>query len=302
MLVETLALWTALCPLVAGQAAKEIPLWEGKAPSETREAAEPKDQSKPKDGRVAGKSVIRLAPVVTPTVAVFLPPADKATGGAVVICPGGGRQILAWDLEGTEVAEWLNTLGIAGIVLKYRVPAPKGEMPWQNAVGDAQRAISLARANAKAWQINPNKIGILGFSAGGEVAALTSLATERAYAAADAIDQESCAPNAALLIYPAYLVNTSRDKLLGHVKVHAKAPATFFVHAMDDPVVPESSMLLALALRREKVPVEAHLFASGGHGYGLRATDSPVTGWPKLAGAWLTRQFDDKPIAQKRAP
>lgn len=291
MLASLWALWMTITPLSPAQAPREVRLWEGKAPRETREAAEPRDQSKPNEGKVAGKPVIRLAPVVDPAVTVYLPPADKATGGAVVICPGGGRRILAWDLEGTEVAEWLNSIGIAGIVLKYRVPAPAGDTPWRNAVADAQRAVSLTRANAKAWNIQPNKVGILGFSAGGEVAALTSLATERQYPAADAVDQEGCVPDAALLIYPAYLVNKERDSLLPHVKPHAKAPATFFVHAMDDPVVPESSMLLALALRREKVPVESHLFATGGHGYGLRPTDSPVTGWPKLAGTWLTRRF-----------
>ncbi len=301
MLATLWAVVAATAPLVWNQSPAEVRLWEGKAPREIREAAEPKDQSKPNEGKVAGKPVIRLAPVVDPTVTVYLPPADKATGGAVVICPGGGRRILAWDLEGTEVAEWLNSIGIAGIVLKYRVPAPAGEMPWQNALADAQRAISLTRANAKAWNIQPNKVGILGFSAGGEVAALTSLATARQYPAADAVDSEPCVPDAALLIYPAYLVNKERDSLLPHVKPHAKAPATFFVHAMDDPVVPESSMLLALALRREKVPVESHLFATGGHGYGLRQTDSPVTGWPKLAGTWLTRRFASAP-AGKAAP
>lgn len=290
----------AVEPLLAqGGKPVEVRLWEGKAPRETREPAEPKDISKPNEGKVAGKPVIRLAPVVEPTVTVYLPPEEKATGAAVVICPGGGRQILAWDLEGTEVAEWLNSIGVAGIVLKYRVPAPAGEQPWQNAVGDAQRALSLARAKAGEWRINPDKIGILGFSAGGEVAALTSLATERMYPAADAVDKEPCVPNAALLIYPAYLVDKERKNLLPHVKPHAKAPPTFFVHAMDDPVVPESSALLALALRREKVPVEAHLFASGGHGYGLRPTAKPVTGWPKLAGPWLSQTFGPANQASK---
>ncbi len=264
-----------------------VRLWSGKAPRETREPAPTRDITKPGEGKVAGKSVFRLTPVVDPQVTVFLPPAEKATGAAVVICPGGGRHILAWDLEGSEVAEWLNTLGIAGVVLSYRVPAPAGETPWQNAVTDAQRAISLTRSRAKEWNLNPDKVAILGFSAGGEVATLTSLATARGYPASDMVDEQSCVPSAALLIYPAYLVDAKTQALLPHVKVHAKTPPTFLVHAMNDPVTPDSSLLMAQALRRAKVPFELHLFARGGHGYGLRATAEPVTGWPALAGPWL---------------
>ncbi len=159
-----------------------LDLWPDQPPGESRKLEAERDLTKPTDGKVAGKRVMRIGNVSTPTLTIYHPPEDIATGTAVVICPGGGHHILAWDLEGTEVAEWLNSLGVTAILLKYRVPARNPKKRWEAAVQDAQRAVSTTRGQAKAWRIRPDRIGILGFSAGGNLAmmALTSY-EKRAY-------------------------------------------------------------------------------------------------------------------------
>lgn len=262
-----------------------------------------RDLTKPEDKLIAGERIIKLGHVSTPQVHVYLPPSDKANGSAVVICPGGGFSILAWDLEGTEVAEWLNELGVAAIVLKYRVPTrqhgedlvsaptsdslkmPKGEL---GPVMDAQRALSLTRANAEAWRLDSDRIGVLGFSAGGVMAALAAVADgERAYEKIDATDEASCRANFALLIYPGWLVDKKTGALLPHVSVDAQAPPMFFAHAADDRVTCLSSTALFSALKLVDVPAELHVYASGGHGYGLRRTDEPVTTWTDRAEEWM---------------
>ena len=266
-------------------------LWPGTPPGDTKELPPEADQTK-EDGRaIAGKRVIRLGNVSTPQIAVYQPANKKANGAAVVICPGGGHHILAYDLEGTEVAEWLNTLGVTGIVLKYRVPARDPQERWRAAVQDAQRAVSLVRAKAGQWSLDPKRIGILGFSAGGETAARASLFVDRKYEAVDDVDQTSHRPDFSMLIYPAYLTNDKKTALREDVVVTSNTPPCFLVHANDDGVTPLSSALLYAELKRNGISAELHIYESGGHGYGLRADESkPVTSWPARCETWLKRR------------
>ncbi|HVW39391.1 MAG TPA: alpha/beta hydrolase [Pirellulales bacterium] len=266
-----------------------LPIWPGKAPGETKELPPEENVTKPGQKDAGGKPIIRLTNVSIPTVSVYRPAKEKDTGTAVIICPGGGHQILAFNHEGTEVAEWLTTLGVTGIVLKYRVPTrtPDGKR-WLAAVQDAQRAVSFVRAKAKEWELNPQRIGILGFSAGGETAGLTSYFADRQYEPADEIDQVSFRPDFAMLIYPAYFEKKGEPtKLREDVAITKNAPPTFLVHAWDDPVTVFSSLHIAAELRKVGVPTELHIYANGGHGYGMRDTGHDVNTWPQRAADWL---------------
>ena len=269
-------------------AAEVVKLWPGgRAPGDTKELGPEADQNADGKTKVAGKPIIRLGNVSEPELHFYAAPADKANGTCIIVCPGGGHTILAWDLEGTEVAEWLNGIGVHAAVLKYRVPSRTESPRYTAAVQDAQRALSLVRSKADQWKVDANKLGILGFSAGGETAALATLLPKRLYEKVDATDDLAWKPNFSVLIYPAYLVNKQGTQLLEHVTVDDKSPPMFLVHAANDPVVPESSVLLWLELKRHKIPAELHVFSQGGHGYGLRATEMPVTGWPAACAAWL---------------
>lgn len=276
----------------AAEPTQVLNVWPGKPPGDHATTEPERDMTKPTDRPVAGKAVIRLGNVATPTISVFLPPKEKRNGATVVICPGGGFNILAFDLEGTEVAEWLNSLGVAGIVLKYRVPTGQKNPRWQMPAQDAQRALSLVRSKAAEWGLDPQRIGLLGFSAGGMTAAMASLQSAkngmRLYDAADDVDKVSCRPDFVALIYPAYLVDNNQQ-LIPEAVVTKDTPPTFFAHAYDDPVRCESSVQLFLALKRMGVPSELHIYDAGGHGYGLRVTDMPVTSWPKRCEEWLRR-------------
>ncbi|MCA9136804.1 MAG: alpha/beta hydrolase [Planctomycetales bacterium] len=276
----------------ATQAAEPIVLnvWPGTPPGETKELPAEADQTKPEDKLIAGRRIIKLGNVSTPQIAVYQPPADKRNGTAVVICPGGGHYILAYDLEGTEIAQWLNTQGITGIVLKYRVPFRDPDERWKAAVQDAQRAMALVRHHAAQWDIDPNRIGICGFSAGGETAALTAIFTERQYEPIDSVDQLSSRPDFAMLIYAAGLVEKDTTTLHDYIKVSKDTPPMFFVHAYDDRVSAHHPLSLASALKQVGVSAELHLYATGGHGYGLRPTEEPVNQWPQQAEKWLARQ------------
>jgi len=235
------------------------------------------------------RKVIRLTDVDRPTLTIYRPEAGKENGACVVICPGGAYNILAWDLEGTEVAAWLNGLGVTAAVLKYRVPrVEKDELPG-GPLQDAQRAIRLVRANAEAWKIYPKRVGVLGFSAGGHLAASASL-KPASYEALDKIDERPCRPDFTLLIYPAYLVTKKRDALTDDFKVTKAAPPMFLAHAHDDGVPAENSVLLYLALKRAGVAADLHVYSKGGHGFGLRASKDPVSTWPARAGEWLKRE------------
>jgi acetyl esterase/lipase len=266
-----------------------IELWPKGTPGEKGEIGEEKDFTKPTDNLVGGKRVGRIGNVSRPTLTVYRAPEAKATGTAVLVVPGGGYNILAWDLEGTEVCEWLNSIGVTGLLLKYRVPKRPGLEKHAPPLQDAQRALGLARSNAKEWGIDPKRIGALGASAGGHlVAALCTQSDVRTYPTLDAADQVSCRPDFTILIHPAYLtVKEKGDAIAPDVAVAATHPPAFVVMTQDDPVRVENAVHYFLALKQAKVPAELHLYPTGGHGYGLRRTQHFVTTWPDRAMDWL---------------
>ncbi len=267
-------------------------IWPGKPPGETKDLPPEVDLTKDTDKLIAGKRIIKLGNVSTPQIAIYKPEKSKDTGASVIICPGGGHHILAYDLEGTEVAQWLNTLGVTGIVLKYRVPFRNPEKRWGAAVADAQRAVSLVRSKAAELNLDPKRIGICGFSAGGETAGLTSLfLEERQYTAADDVDKVSCKPDFSILIYPAGFDTKGQAQIRETIKVTKDAPPMFLVHAFDDPVTANNSLALTMELKKAGVPAELHIYDAGGHGYGLRLVSTlPITTWPKRCEEWLSRR------------
>ncbi len=271
-----------------------LSVWPNKAPGETKEIPAEMEVTQGGPKIVAGKPIYLVTNVSKPELAVYRPNQELNSGMAVIICPGGGHNLLAYDLEGTEIAAWLNTLGHTGIVLKYRVPFRNPDFKGLAALQDAQRAISVVRARSNDLGIEANKIGIMGFSAGGEVAARTSLQfNARKYEKTDTVDETSCRPDFSMLIYPAYLVKD--NALLDELKPATDTPPTFMVHAWDDNVTPLSSLCLATELKKVGVPTELHMFALGGHGYGIRHVDGmPVTDWTLQAAPWL------KKIASKK--
>ena len=265
-----------------------IPLWPRGVPGEPNSELVEKDNTKPTDNIVAGKPVIRLTGVSNPTIAVY-PPKGKNTGAAMVVCPGGGYSILAMDLEGTEICSWLNSMGMTAVLLKYRVPARQGIPRYQAPAQDAQRALGLVRANARAWNIDPQKIGIMGFSAGAHLSATVSTNyKERMYEPVDEADRTSCRPDFVMLVYPAYLtVKEQGDQVAPELHVDSTTAPTLLIQTEDDPVRVEGSLFYYLALKKEKVPAEMHLYAKGGHGYGLRSKGTGINSWPAAAQGWL---------------
>jgi acetyl esterase/lipase len=229
--------------------------------------------------------------VTRPTLTVFRPAKDKDTGAAMLIAPGGGYHNLAWDREGTEVAAWLNSIGVTGIVLKYRCPRRPGDVKGEPPIGplkDAQRAVSLVRSKAKEWGIDPNRIGMIGFSAGGHLVGATCTNFEhRAYEPIDAIDKVSCRPDFGIMAYSGYFKRKDKDEIAATVRTPAGTPPLFFVHASDDPVSEvEHSVTFYLALKRAKIDAELHVYTSGGHGFGVRP-DGPCAGWTRTCVEWL---------------
>ena len=232
------------------------------------------DTTTAKDNLVAGKPVIRLGNVSDPTLTFYPAAPGNNSGAMVVVFPGGGYRILALDLEGSEVCEWLNSIGVNAALVKYRVPPAPGTLRYSAPLIDAQHALAVVRSHAGEWHIDAHRIGVIGFSAGGHLAALASNSDFR--------------PDFALLIYPAYLTAESDLTLLApELAVSANTPPTFLIQTEDDGVHVENSLVYYAALKKFKVPAEMHIFAKGGHGYGLRPSAEPVTQWPKLAEAWL---------------
>ena len=249
-----------------------------------------------KHERVAGKPYIYAGNVAQPTLTLYVPH-GKNTGAAVLVIPGGGFQILAMDLEGTEVCDWLNARGITCVLLKYRVPSepydwhcdcrPHNlEVPTRS-LEDVQRAMGLIRLNAKAWNIDPHRLGVIGFSAGGYLVAEISTHFERRlYAPVDAADRESCRPDFAIGIYPGHLA-TDQGTLNPTLPVTKDTPPTFLLQAEDDHVDGWQSPVYYDALRKVGVPAELHVYPHGGHAFGLRRTREPITAWPDLVDIWL---------------
>jgi acetyl esterase/lipase len=277
----------------------QVPIWPGAAP-DARPAKGPEVATTEKESLVAGRPVVMVDNVSRPTMTLYSPN-GKNTGAAVVVFPGGGYVRLAIDLEGTEVCDWLTSKGIACVLLKYRVPdsGPAWHDDCQcnihpkapTALEDAQRTVGLVRFHAAEWHIDPHKIGVLGFSAGGHLVAATSTHfTRRLYPAVDAADKERCRPDFAVAIYPGHMLeNTTKEfELNPEIPVTARTPPTFLLQAEDDNVDGVTqSLVYYIALKKAGVPVEMHLYAQGGHAFGLRRTKLPVTGWPQLVETWL---------------
>ena len=270
----------------------QIPLWPAVL------AAPDSESLATASNLVAGKPWTYISNVSRPTLTVYSP-AGANTGAAVLVFPGGGYQILAIDLEGTEVCDWLVAKGITCVLLKYRVPNTGGA--WSEQCGcdtitriskplaDAQRAMGLIRLHAAEWQIDPHKIGVLGFSAGGHLSAVLSTHfDQRLYDAVDSADQQSCRPDFAVVIYPGYLA-LSEQNFAPNADIHVseQTPPTFLLQAEDDPVHVENATVYFGLLKNARVPAELHIYSEGGHGYGLRPTDKPVTHWPNLVETWL---------------
>ena len=243
----------------------------------------------PSTNQVAGRPFMQLGNVADPSITVYRPPKEKSNGATVLVFPGGSYRILAIDIEGSEVCEWLNSLGVTAVLLRYRVPARTGRPRHAAALEDAQRAISYVRSHAEEWRVDPKRIGVLGFSAGGHLAAAASTNfSTRTYTEVDAADRASCRPDFAILIYPAFLTPPGQTgQLTPEITVNAGTPPTFIVQTEDDPVRVENSLFYYLALKNAKVPAEMHLFAAGGHGYGMRPISSTVSTWPHRAEEWL---------------
>lgn len=234
----------------------------------------------------------RIAYVAEPTLTLYRPAAENANGCAVVICPGGGYNILAWNKEGLEVAEWFNTFGVTAAVLKYRVPRRDPETPHLEPLQDAQRAIRLVRHRAEEWRVDPQRVGVLGFSAGGHLTVMAGTHWDRpAYEPRDEIDRLSCRPDFIMPIYAAYLGEKYDDRqetrLSALVRVTKETPPTFLAVTHDDAYRGLQSALLLVELKKAGVPAELHVYAKGGHGYGLRPVDSPVANWPQRATEWM---------------
>jgi acetyl esterase/lipase len=257
--------------------ATTVPLWPGgQIPG--RASAGPE-----RELPARGDNVIRLTEVTTPTIAVFKASGAKSPTPAIIICPGGGYGALAYNKEGTEVAAWLNTIGITGIVLKYRVPSNQ-----DGAFQDIQRAIRLVRHRAAEWNISPKQIGVLGFSAGGHLSARLSTNADKAtYPRLDAVDDEKLRPDFAILVYPAYL-SKAPGKLSEGLPVTDTTPPTFLAHAEDDKSFIAGSKVYHATLQAAKIPTEFFHCASGGHGHGLRS-DKEIKVWPTKCQEWLVK-------------
>lgn len=269
---------------------EQLPLWPGPLPNATR-AAVPAESVSTGQHPVAGRSWTYVSNVSRPTITLYSP-TGGATGAAVVVFPGGGYSIVAIDLEGTEACDWLVSKGITCVLLKYRVPCAKTG-PYRDcltALQDAQRALGIVRFHAAEWHVDPRKVGVLGFSAGGHmVAAISTHWAKRLYPPVDAADTLSCRPDFAMALYPGHIAVDERKFAQNpDIRVTSRTPPTFIVQAEDDPVDPvENSIVYHAALRKAGVPVELHLFATGGHAFGLRRTSAPITAWPELAERWL---------------
>jgi acetyl esterase/lipase len=288
------------CTLVISAQEYRLPLYSGTIPNSKNTGQKEKTER---------TEITVISNVQVPDIAVYLPTKRLSTGQAVVICPGGGYWILAYDLEGTDIARYLNSIGVAAIVLKYRLPTYGNcVVPDKAPLMDAQRAIRLVRFNSSQWNINPHKIGVMGFSAGGHLA--STLGTHFDYgdpAASDSVERQSCRPDFMILMYPVITFTDpsmhkgSRDALLGkepdsdlvryysnELQVKEDTPPAFFVHADNDTGVPvENTLLMYKALRAKKIPAELHILSEGEHGFGLGTGNEHIASWTNNLKLWL---------------
>lgn len=274
---------------------EQMAIWPN-SPPDAKPVPKPETEGQTKS-LVAGKPWTWVAYVTRPTLTVYSP-AGKNTGAAIVVIPGGGFEVLAIDLEGTEVCDWLTAKGITCVLLKYRVPSepydwhcdcrPDGLITSTRSLQDLQRTMGLVRLHAHAWHIDPHRIGVLGFSAGGYLAAeISTRYARRLYAPVDEADRQSARPDFAVLVYPGHLA-TEADTLNPNVPVTSDTPPTFLLQAENDKVDGVHQVLVYnAALEKAGVPTEMHVYPQGGHAFGLRPTAFPITGWPRLVETWL---------------
>ena len=264
-------------------------LWPGPVPGDVGIAGQ--EKTRIHDSRFVGNTLL-ITNVTRPSLTVHLPPAEKNTGTAMLICPGGGYWDLFWELEGEEVAAWLASRGIAGIILKYRVPRRPGDekgVPPSGPLSDAQRAVSMVRSRAREWRIDPDRIGIVGFSAGGHLALATATGfQERSYPQIDVVDNVSCRPDFAVLCYSGYLKEGDCDRISDGIHIPPDTPPVFLTHASDDSESDVAHSVIAyLGLHRAGVPAELHVYASGEHDFGVRRDGKLPSSWPQLCLDWL---------------
>lgn len=275
-----------------------VNLWPGKVPGDV--GIDGQETSRIYDSPIVGPTKL-ITNVTRPTLTIYQPPMEMNTGTAMIILPGGGYHNLFWELEGEEVAAWLNSVGMTGIILKYRCPRRPGDVKGEPPLGptiDAQRAVSLVRSKASEWGINPKRIGMVGFSAGGHlaIATATSFGT-RTYEPVDAVDRTSCRPDFAIGCYSGYLKAKDKDEIAAGIRIPADTPPIFLAHASDDSEkvggsISEHSAIMYLALKRAGVPAELHIYASGNHDFGVRQSDKLLpSSWPQLCVKWL-RSYD----------
>ena len=297
-IVSTAALFVSL--IVGWSAAAGEPLvvalWPGKVPDESGDIGPERIRLSPALDRKqveVTEPTQMITDVTKPTITIYHPEKEKDTGTAMLICPGGGYWNLYWQLEGEEVAAWLNSIGVTGIILKYRVPRrpdePKGE-PARRPLQDAQRAVSLIRSKARQWGIE--RIGVVGFSAGGHLAMATATSfAKRTYEPMDDVDQISCRPDFAIPVYSGYLKAKDQEAIAPDLCIPTNTPPIFLVHGGEDIVSPpEHSVLMYLALKRAGVPAELHLYANTTHDFGVRRNDHPYSKWTEACADWLRDQ------------
>lgn len=280
LLPYTLSMLLLTCShLLLAQGRERISIWPGQVPGEAGPKAAPVQTSDTSGG------VTRITDITDPTLTVFRPESGKRNGHAVMVCPGGGYRILAIDKEGHEVAEWLTTLGYTAFVLEYRVPDKQAE-----ALMDLQRAIRVVRSRAAEWGVEAGNLGVIGFSAGGSLAARASTQHHmRSYPSLENDHLVSARPDFALLIYPAYLDQGENRTLTAELSALEEAPPTFLFGSADDRHG-NSALVYAGALRDHNIPVELHFLPTGGHGYGLRPGNVAAESWPELAEKWMERR------------
>lgn len=275
-----------------------VEVWPGQAPEEPGTIAEEKTLMSPsldhKQVEVT-ESTKLVTNVTKPTLTIYRPAKAKDTGASILICPGGGYWNLYWQLEGEEVAAWLNSIGVTGIILKYRVPRRPDEIkgePARRPLQDAQRAVSLVRSKANEWGLDPQRIGMIGFSAGGHLALATATSFDkRTYAALDDIDKISCRPDFAIPVYSGYLKAKDKDDIAPGLRIPDGTPPIFLVHGSDDIVSPpEHSVFMYLALKRAGVVAELHVYASTAHDFGVRQVDHPYATWTESCARWMRHQ------------
>jgi len=291
--VVILAALQASCAAAPPPPAFSVDLWPGKTPGDVGIPGEEGTRIYPSP--IVGPTKL-ITNVTKPSMTVYRPPADRNTGTAMIILPGGGYWNLFWELEGEEVAAWLNAQGMTGIILKYRCPRRPGDVKGEPPLGpqlDAQRAVSLVRSRAAEWGIDPGRVGMVGFSAGGHLALATATNYEkRLYDSVDAADQASSRPDFAVMCYSGYLRTKDKDELSPGIRIPAGTPPVFMAHAWDDSEkvggsIPQNSAVMFLALKSAGIPAELHIFANGNHDFGVRTDAKLASSWTELCVKWL---------------